>query len=323
MRRKSSAQAEAPGQDAFLDVVANLVGILIILVMVVGAHAKNQFIAEETAAVPAAPAGMDIAGAVAAAASIEHNLKELEAQINRQAFEVSYRRVERDQVQTMVALAEQELAQSREKMSEEERAKYDLAQELLESKGELARLGQSLSAVVKPPPTALQHLPTPMAKTVFGKEVHYRLLGGRIAYVPFEEMTAAFQTDAPSKVEKLKSALRIEESLGVRDGFGARYILRREGQSVMLEEIYFVDAEENLGEPVERALQPASLFRSRLAGLDPRRTTVTFWVYPDSFEQFRQVKSELFKLGFLTAARPLPDGVPIGASPTGSHSAAE
>ena len=49
MRRKSNSKAEAPGQDSFLDVVANLVGILIILVMIVSAHAKKAMIAEETA----------------------------------------------------------------------------------------------------------------------------------------------------------------------------------------------------------------------------------------------------------------------------------
>ena len=322
MRRTSSSHAATPGQDSFLDVAANLVGILIILVMVVGAHAKNAVL-NEFAAAPAVAPKVDVAEAETTAASVERSLHELEAKINRETFEVSYRKAERDHLQTVVLLAEQELAKSREVMSDEERAKYDLSQEMIRSKGELDRLGKSLTAIVKPSPAVLQHLPTPMAKTVFGKEVHFRLLGGRIAYVPFDEMTEAFQKEAPSKLQKLRSAPRIEESLPVMNGFGARYILRREGTSVMLEVLYFVDAEENLGEPFQRALQPGSLFRSRLAGLDPKRTTVTFWVYPDSFDQFRQVKADLFKLGFLTAARPHNFEDPIGASPDGSRSTAE
>jgi hypothetical protein len=40
-RRRGSSSSEAPGQDSFLDIVANLVGILIILVMVVGARARQ------------------------------------------------------------------------------------------------------------------------------------------------------------------------------------------------------------------------------------------------------------------------------------------
>jgi hypothetical protein len=36
MRRYRSAEVESAGQDSFLDVVTNIVGILIILVMVIG-----------------------------------------------------------------------------------------------------------------------------------------------------------------------------------------------------------------------------------------------------------------------------------------------
>ncbi|MFN0020304.1 MAG: hypothetical protein ACKVP0_18755 [Pirellulaceae bacterium] len=326
MRRKSNSQAEAPGQDSFLDVVANLVGILIILVMIVSAHAKSAMIAEETSTTnPRTPVGPspDLAAAEAAAADVEKNMAELEGKIQRQALEVAFRQEERGQLQTIVALAEQELAKSRDAMTEEDRAQYDLAQDLIQSKGELERLGQTITSVVKPSKTVLQHLPTPMAKTVFGHEMHFRLLGGRLAYVPMNEMTDALQKDAPTKVQKLRSQPRIEESLPVRDGFGARYSLRREGDRVAFEEIYMVDAEENLGEPANQALQPNSLFRGRLNGHDPKRTTVTVWVYPDSFDEFRQLKGELFKLGFLTAARPLPFGVPIAASPDGNRSTAE
>ena len=326
MRRKSNSQAEAPGQDSFLDVVANLVGILIILVMIVSAHAKNAMIAEETSASSAPQAKThlpDVAAAQAAAASVEANMHELEGKINRQALEVQYREAERNQLQTVVMLAEQELAKNRQAMTAEDRAKYDLAQDLIQSKGELERLGQTLTSIVKPSPTVLQHLPTPMARTVFGHEVHFRLLGGKLAYVPMDEMIEAMRQDAPRSIEKLRSQPRIEASLPVRDGFGARYTLRRDGNQASLEELYLVDAEENLGEPAEQAMQPASSFRGRLTGLDPKRTTVTIWVYPDSFDQFRKLKTELFKLGFLTAARPLPFGLPIGASPQGNHSTAE
>ena len=38
------------GQDSFLDIVANLVGILIILVVVVGAHAQSAWTAPATKA---------------------------------------------------------------------------------------------------------------------------------------------------------------------------------------------------------------------------------------------------------------------------------
>ncbi len=309
-----------PGQDSFLDVAANLVGILIILVMVVGAHAKNAFIVGKLPPPPVAAPKVDVAAAEAAADDVERSMAELEGKINRQALEHGFREDERNQLQLVVALAEQELAKSREAMTTEDRVQYDLAQDLIQSKGELQRLGQTLTATIKQSPTVLQHLPTPMAKTVFGQEVHFRLLGGRLTYVPMMEMIDSMQKDAPRKVDKLRSQPRIEESLSVLDGFGARYSLRREGNSVVFEEIYLVDAEDNLGEPSEQSLKSNSLFRSRLSGRDPKRTTVTIWVYPDSFDHFRQLKTELYKLGFLTAARPKQFDEPIAASPEGSRS---
>ena len=41
MKRRAASELPTPGQDSFLDVVANLVGILIILVMVVGMQARQ------------------------------------------------------------------------------------------------------------------------------------------------------------------------------------------------------------------------------------------------------------------------------------------
>ena len=133
----------------------------------------------------------------------------------------------------------------------------------------------------------------------------------------------------------MKDTPRAEFSLPEVAGFGARYVLRRtEGQvetragtqkhaGVELELIYLVDVEPNLGQPIAQALGPSSEFRSRIAPCRPQNTTVTVWVYPDSFDDFRALKAELFKLGFLTAARPMPMGEPIAGSPSGSRSSAE
>ena len=80
---------------------------------------------------------------------------------------------------------------------------------------------------------------------------------------------------------------------------------------------------DDLGELVKTALQPNSQFQARLGIEDPQNTTITVWVYPDSFEQFHSLKSQLYKQGFLTAARPMPAGRLMGGSPRGTRSAAE
>ncbi len=78
-RRRGSSSTEAPGQDSFLDIVANLVGILIILVMVVGARARQalQQVAETPATEEIAREVVDLAGPQSAVQGMEGNIAEL------------------------------------------------------------------------------------------------------------------------------------------------------------------------------------------------------------------------------------------------------
>jgi hypothetical protein len=339
VKRRAESQVEAPGQDSFLDVVCNLVGILIVLVMIVAAQAKRGMMAASSATAAATETSIvseaEAKAAEATAAAIEYGVQELQAKIEQQKLEAAARQMERDQYQVLVSVAEQRLAEHRQQLSAQERERYDLEQELIRSKGELTRLGAMQVSLTKPKPQVLEHLPTPMARTVFGNEIHFRLLNHRLTYVPWEEVLERMKADAKNHVHKLRDAPRVELSLPVIAGFGSRYVLRRSEVEVEtrvgtarqtgieLEEVYLVDSEPNLGQPVSEAFAPGAEFRSRLAGAKPQNTTITIWVYPDSFDDFRMLKAELFKLGFLTAARPMPHGKPIAGSPSGSRSSAE
>ena len=67
-------------------------------------------------------------------------------------------------------MASQRLAEYRNQLSADERARYDLEQELVKSKNELSLLSTTQVSLTKPKPHVLEHLPTPMARTVFGTE---------------------------------------------------------------------------------------------------------------------------------------------------------
>ena len=95
------------------------------------------------------------------------------------------------------------------------------------------------------------------------------------------------------------------------------------GSYAQLQRWTLIPTSSRLGEPVEQALGEGSEFRRVLAACRPGRTAVTIWTYPDSFAAFRRLKQELYRLGLITAARPLPQGVPISGSPQGTKSAAE
>lgn len=380
MARRATQHAEAPGQDSFLDVVANLVGIIIILIIVVGVAAKKAVVTHGAAAALAAsnsalnadddnPDTADDADALAtddtdssslsssdstastappitdadireakrSMNAVEASIFETAGKLQRDQLEVNYRRLERDRVQALVTLAERAVEEQREKLEEVRRSEFDESRALEEARRELADLQRDQLALERARPTKgiLEHLPTPMAKTVFGKEVHLRLAGGRLAFIPWDDLVERLKADVPRKIHRLQETPSFTETLGPVDGFSIRYTMKRTEQRVgpgstgpvqqraELERFLMLPMADDVGESVEQALRANSDFLARFERLDPARTTVTVWVYPDSYGYFRTFKKLLFDKGFLTAARPLPDGHPVGGSPDGSRSTAE
>jgi hypothetical protein len=339
MSRRTTNQAEAPGQDSFLDVVANLVGVMIILVMVVGTQARHAI----EAAVPVSENATDSTAAlnVQQAKDLlydqEKALRDMREKLAAQEREVQYRRGERDQVLTLCSAVEQSLTAAKSKLSDNDRTEVDLKVAVNQTQRELENLSQMVVvATAETSPTeVLKHYPTPIAKTVFGQEVHFSLQKGRLTFVPFEEFVQMLKEDAPRRVAKLRDADRVTESLGPIAGYYMKYALKRETvlmpsgsgnarqERAALEQFVLVPTREDLGEPVAAALAANSEFRTVLREYDPKRCTVTLWVYPDSFQHFRPVREELMKLGFTSAGRPMPDGHPIGGSPEGSRSASQ
>jgi hypothetical protein len=74
------------------------------------------------------------------------------------------------------------------------------------------------------------------------------------------------------------------------------------------------------GEALSAALAPGSEFRQVVDAVDARQTVITFWVYPDSFALYRGLRDFLYQREVEVAARPIPDGVPIRASRSGTRS---
>ena len=84
----------------------------------------------------------------------------------------------------------------------------------------------------------------------------------------------------------------------------------------------FEPKEELVREALDEALAPGSVFVRELQLADVN-TTLTFWVYPDSYATYRQLKEFAHAEGFTVAARPLQEGDAITASPFGSKSAGQ
>ena len=336
MTRRASSSIDAPGQDSFLDIVANIVGILIILVMVVGARAAH--------APGKAPSADDDAadGALARARahvlSLVTDVDALRQQSLLVRRDVTVKRLERERLNTIVVAAEDELAMRRETLDTDTRRDYDLRRGLADARADLARLTKERIAVVSSAPetVTIESLPTPLSKTVDGNEVHFQLLGGRLALIPVEKLLDEYKSVAPHQMWKLDGRTQLTDTVGPIDGFRLRYNLRRfeipletqmrtgRGGSVTQLVLWeFLPVSAKLGETVDVALSPGSQFQRTLASFGRRSATVTIWTYPNSFKDFRRLKRALYARGLRAAARPLPEGVRIGGSPFGSKSASQ
>lgn len=336
LRRNATTNEQEPGSDSFLDVVANIVGILIILVIVVGVRVKHWQAARDDSAVQEALARLQRAEGEAAA--LERSNIELGVEAKRLAVAAAARHAERAALGAALLEQEQTLAGQRAQLDERSQRELELQQQVFAASAELDDLQRqkAQAASFTSRVETIETYPTPISRTVFGKEAHFQLRAGRIALVPMDELVERCMKHARDRAYLLRSQPELTDTVGPVGGFRLRYTLERQDVSletqlasggtaaiVRLQRFTLVPESTELGESLDTALAAGSELRAALARLDPRGTTITLWVYPESFGDFRALRKELYHLGYQVAGRPLPEGQPIGGSPDGSKSAAQ
>jgi hypothetical protein len=336
MRRREEID-DTQGYDSFLDIVANLVGILLILIIVIGAQAADAMISASSDE-PEVEEAKEVALPKRTSHNLEFDINDISSKIKRQDLEVNYRRRERDLLNTKLTALEQGLGQYRSQLDDAQRKRLELINDLQQQQLDLQHIQKSrwLLENEAPDTKVLEHIPTPMAKTVFGKELHFRLSEGRLTYIPWDQLLERLKKEVPNKLWKLDNAESVDEKIGPVFGFLMHYTIKRMRQQIEtragvavrhtigLERFHFEPVSESKGEQVDFALtQQQSQFSAVLADEDPGRTTVTIWVYPNSFERYREVREHLYNNGFAVAGRPLIEGRPIGGSIYGSRSVAQ
>ena len=335
------------GHDAFLDIVANLVGILIILVVVLGSQssevikravdeAEDSAIVSPVENLASQEQLQSLAGSSMRAAAAQADSDRLEALVKQYDRELKAREQQRERLMDLLAEAKAAWQANQGEMDQQAlvRAKrqteFDLAsQKLQELQGTREQIENKPEQVV-----AVEHLPTPMAKTVFGEEVHLRLKENQVSVVPIDGLVKEMERDLKRALSGSRQG-QSDGAVGPIRGYVARYVLdkrqgvvARGGKAQMATRVQVVGMKlepmsEPYGQPLSKVLNGSSDLDVELAGHNPSTTTVTVWVYPDSFAAFRQLKERLYAKGFATAARPLPRGEKIGLSSQGSRSSAQ
>ncbi|MBX3422897.1 MAG: hypothetical protein KF752_15190 [Pirellulaceae bacterium] len=312
------------GEDSFLDTIANLVGILIILVVVVGAKTKIE----------AEAYGRNLAQSdhsqtleqpLEQALALERSLEDQAIALQQYELESQYRRLERNALLERVVLARNQAQERLGQLDQQQRDSVEQEQLLAKLQSELDRVihqaGETQAA--DRPEVILEHLPTPMAHTVFQKELHVMLRGGCVTVIPWDRLVELLKQQVPLAAQRQASRGVLEDTLGPISGFLMRFRMRAIPGGFELDRFELEPTDAVHAEPLADALQDSSRLALELASRKPRETVVTVWVYPDSFDGFRSLKAHLFSEGFLSAARPLPDSVRIGASPHGTRSNAQ
>lgn len=339
------------GQDSFLDIVANLVGILIILVVVVGAQASASWVKSEPNAdlvdqIESLERDVAQQSDVITKLQLDNEqLAERQAKENQLAaglsdqrhemlvqLEIVKRQIEekREQREATIAAIDEEANQVLKRKSEFEQNKEQLEQELEEIKRETNAVTAN-----EPKSEVIKHYPNPIAKTVFSEEVHFRLNKGKLSYVPMDELITRMKSEWKVKAEKLRQANQTIETVGPIRNYRMQYELSAEPvravtnpglvsqKTVSFRHFVILPAKLDLGETVTDALQDRSEFLSILSRYEPRKTTVSIWVDPDSFAEHNRLKNWLHENRFQMASWPLDYGRNISGGPNGFKTSAQ
>ncbi len=314
----------AIGEESFLDTMANLIGVLIIMIVVVGARASVNAVSYGRG-LSESKRSEDLGEQLAQSRNIEDSVVEQLVAIEQYDLETQYRRLERDRMLEEVQLAREAAKQHLEQLDEKQRAIVLQDQKIDQLTDEIDKTQQQIRSAGGEDRTKviLEHLPTPMARTVFQKEMHVMLRGGHVTVIPWDRLLDVLKQQIPLAAQRQASRGKLEDTIGPVSGFLLKYRMVAIPSGFELDRFELEPTESVGSEPLQEALSESSRLSLELASRNPRETVVTVWVYPDSFEDYRSLKSRLFKGGFLCAARPLPDGIRIGASPHGTKSNAQ
>ena len=385
MSRRHEDEGEF-SSNSFLDVICNVVGILIVLIVIAGvrtrpaprsspppvgtAPALDTPIELSPATDEVAPSEPDAAPELAAIepdsspmlAEPEMELEPLtlpelapppEMVDRARQLDAELAALRRDHVTIAEALTAQHrrqtelteriqtardlLAERQSALNASNKKTSEQKEDLRLAKQTLARLLAQLKALEEKTPSveALKHHITPVSKVVSGKEKHYRLDKNRVAEVPIEVLIVKLKDQIERRKDWLTRTRSHQGQVGPFAGFNMSYLVRIDmlngldelraghgGYRVSVASWEIVPEPDLKGETEQVALSPGSLFYESLLNADAD-TTLTFWVYPDSFPIYRRLQDFAHEQGFAVAARPLPKGIPIAGSPGGSKSASQ
>ncbi len=331
-RRRKSREIEF-SFDSFLDVVANVVGIILRLILIAWVGARSykvvvptptpELTQEEIAEIPDPQDPL--------APELERQRREL-AETQAKLLEQLKEWQKTQQDSTLTA---EELSRLTGRMSEIE-SNRKAFEEITQKEAEYLRRAalsseeirerskraiEEIEALRKAPPSkkSLRYR-TPVSHELQTEELLFECRGGRISFIDYGKFKS--EIDAVIRDgDKLRDSDRYTGVTEPAGAFRLRYTLEVEGYPRQIGISWEVEPMAVArGETLEQALAPDSEFRRITESVEPKITAITICVYPDSFPLYRKLRDYLFERDLVVAGRPLPEGVPIAADRRGTHS---
>lgn len=344
-RRNSDEFADMPGQDSFLDVLTNMVGIIILLVVVMGIRTSQATIRDAVEQV----AAFDNSAERVATTELERAKREAiqaEAELRgllRQAVEIrdetALRERERNYMTTFATAVDEELKARRAALSVEQQGDYDLRRQLAESQAQLEQLSREQVALLSAPadtvPEAIQNQPTPISRLATGRRVALYLSAGHVAVIPEEEAAKEIVEDARANAWRLKDSSYYIGTVGPVGGFKFRYLLAsipvqtgpspgprdrglpnsyQSARVISLVRYQLLPERAQPGEPVAEAIKPSSALCAALRENPSDVAHVAIAAYADSISELHTLKRALREQNYAIAEVPLPVGQALTVS---------
>lgn len=347
IRRRRTTREIPFSFDSFLDVVANVVGIIIRLILVVWVGARSytsiQMLAKPKAKPQAAAIALPADPLEAELAQQRQELAQLQARLLEQLRQVDQVRSAQKQTQgklTEVLSLEQvlELDENIVERTKSEKVQDARTAELsLEDvRRRREKLLEEIRATEKLPPLKqMLHYRTPISKPVTTEEYFFECRQGRVSFLDIGTMLEEVSRVMSGKAQALRTRWQVTDVTAPVGAFRLRFTVERERGSLDslidggpggsgnfqygVSEWVLEPLVADRGETLAEAMGEGSQFRQVADSLDAS-AVVTFWVYPDSFDIYRKLRDYLYERDVVVAGRPLTHDAAIAATRHGSIS---
>ncbi len=326
---------ETPGGDSFLDIVANMVGILILLVVVVGVRAGQQVIqpAEKYPELQTAQLKEALQKKTRVIKSSYDKGLKMASQLGITKGEIELRNKLREELAYYLETLKAEIQQERETLSAYDRRTYELGNQIAQLELELEQLSSEQIALTSnrqdSEAEAIYFDPTPIIRSEVEDQIMLRLQAGSITYLPMDELYAEFARDRTALRNQLSRQMgreaMIQMKYGPIEGFMIRTIFNFRTvtangsvyQQASLKLARLEEQGKTRTDSIDTFLEPGTPLSIRLGQIDPTETVVTLITYPDSYGDLPEVEQKLRENGYQVAKALQEADEPIEFSPNG------